>query len=1189
MFLKRVLLHGFKSFADRTEFDFGAGITSIVGPNGCGKSNVVDAVRWVLGEQSARTLRGERMADVIFSGSRTRKPANAAEVQLCFDNSSNFLASTEPEVVVSRHLFRNGDSIYKLNGNACRLKDIRDLFLDTGVGVDAYSIIEQGRVDALLQASPQERREIFEEAAGVSRYRARRLEAQRKLERTQNNLLRVNDIVDELEKRLRSVKLAAGKARSYQQYDARLRTLKASFSLAEYHEIETARRAAEESIAGLSDLAAARRAELAGVDADSVEMDRRVLQRDEAIRDEESRLARTQSEISALDERIAQGRRRISDLEETRQRQIAGAASSAERAEQVQARVAAENAALESLRDAEQQCAVRRAELEQRRDQARQCVERLRASLAETQNQAFDAARRASQLRSQRASLAQQRERMSLQDAAAIERVARHREKLIECEQTLVGLTERGATIDADVAARTAGAREIEQRLTALEARCGRFDDELADGKQRRSAVQSRLSLLVEMEQRLDGVDEGTRGVLAWRETPEHDGSVIGMVADVLQIDDPRLSLLQSELARIERQILIRDSYAFLAETERRESPDGPVNVLMLDRLSTAPATANYAGAPGFVACVADWVSCDPQYRRVAEHLLGRWIMVDSTERAMALADSAPEGFAFFTREGLVLHSGGRVTVACDKAVSGLISRKAEIRQLRLDLDEIETAIERLVRQRAELERNVADTRLQRTAALDELALRQREHAELRAQLARAEDELARVRREQLSLDAEIATIQGGLAELDDQLRRLDGDCDAADTAEREIGARIEAIRGDLASQDALLAGVSTELTAAMVEVGRTAERRAAGEHAVADLTAQLNQLQNEKLEAEHVAADARERIALAQQELASAQATLAESREQVGLIEQRLLEYRRLRQSLRQRREALGGVSRRLQGEIEEIDGLLRDAELASRESQVRAESLAARIRDELNIDLAAAHREYRHESQDWDAVRVEIEDLKSKIARLGNVNLDAIAELEELTPRYEHLAAQRQDLVTSIERLTALIAELDQESTTRFSASFEQIRGHFQELFRKLFGGGKADVFLENPDQPLETGIEIVARPPGKEPQSLSLLSGGEKTMTAVALVMAVFRSKPSPFALLDEVDAALDEANVGRFNTLLTEFLPATQFIVITHSKKTMRCADVLYGVTMQEPGVSRRVSVRFEDRVDTPIVA
>jgi len=1189
VFLKQVVLHGFKSFADRTKFEFGPGLTGVVGPNGCGKSNILDAARWVLGEQSARSLRGLKMADVIFAGSRTRKPANFAEVELLFDNRSGVLPCDDQEVTVGRVLYRSGESEYRLQGNSCRLKDVREILLDTGVGVDAYSMIEQGRVDSFLQASALERREIFEEAAGISRYKVRRTEAQRKLERTQNNLLRLNDVVEELERRLRSVKLAAGKARRYQQHDARLRELRSAFSLAKYHELEQARRAAQAQSDALSDVLQAKRVDLAGRETDAAEYEHALQALDEQIQTGEGDLLSLQTELSALGERITQQERRLTELDETRARQLAHAAESAQRVAALETRLAQEDAARGELAEAEARQAEQIQALQAERTAAEQRCEDARQALEAEKAAAFEAVHRSTLLHNERHNLEQRRSRLAAQADGLNERQDRLQARQAQLAERQRDLQQDAATLDRESSELSAELRGVETRLTELEDERARLDRSLADTKEARSAVASRLGLLEDLDRRQEGVSAGTRWVWVWREQTERSGSVIGLVADVLHIDDPRVGHLQAVLSRFENHVVVRDTYAFFAELGRRGEPPGPIEILALDRLSQRPLTASYEDAPGFVARAADWVRCADEFRPLAEHLLGHIIIVDVMERALALADGAPEGYVFVTLDGHAVATGGRITIGAAKGVSGLISRKAEIRQLRAELDAVETRLERTTRQRSAVEQAASDARLQRDAVLEKIAAAQKRYAETRTELVRLNDEAERLQREHVAIEGESADVRRGLDEIDRQCRQLQAEHRSADTAQQTHHTQVGTLEGRLAEWEAAVARLAQELTDALVEVGRTAERRAACEETLTELRGRLDALAEEKAQAEREAEQAARRIQTAQAELRDARArqeTLAAKCEQ---SQAEVLRLREARQGVRRRLETSGATARRLQGEIDQVEAALHEYEIELRELDVRKEALVARVRDELALELAELYPSYEHGDQDWEAIKAEIEELREKIARLGNVNLDAIAELEELTPRCDNLIAQREDLLSSIRRLETLIAELDAESRTRFAACFEQVRVYFQEVFRKLFGGGKADIILEDPERLLECGIEIIARPPGKEPQSISLLSGGEKALTAVAVLLAVFRTKPSPFAILDEVDAALDESNIDRFNNVLNEFLTESQFVVITHSKRTMQRADALYGVTMEEPGVSKRVGVRFEECVEAPFVA
>lgn len=1188
MFLKRAILNGFKSFADRTEFEFGAGITAVVGPNGCGKSNVVDAVRWVLGERSARNLRGEQMTDVIFAGSRTRKEAHFAEVQLVFDNASGILRSDDREVAVARVLYRNGVSEYRINGTKCRLKDIRDLLLDTGVGVDAYSVIEQGRVDSLLQANPLERREIFEEAAGVSRYKVRRVEAQRKLERTQANLLRLRDVLEELERRLRSVKLAAGKARNFQEYDARLRELRASFSLAEYHELEQRRGALAGQVEELSGALQGERATLAEQDAAVAEVAGRLQALDEQIQTGDAALREIETHCSTLAERSSHAERRLEELSALRERRTHQAAQADEQTQGLTERISAQEAEHAELSAAEQQHEGAIAELEARRKAAAQEAEAARRGLEQERVAAFDAARRGALLQNERTNLDQEARRL----AAELERL-RERVAQVEGEQARLGekatsLAGQFAETEQRCGELAESIRSDEQQLSDLNAGATRLDEEVGQVKEERSGLQSRLTLLEDLERRLEGVAQGSRAILAWRSDAEGDGTVCGLVADVLQIDDRRVGVLQAVLADFEDHVVVRAAAQFF-ETLAQRPIDAPLRVVACDRIPTVHLASGYEATPGFVARASDWVSCAEPFRPLAEHLLGRVIIVDDRTVAAELAQTALAGYTFVALDGWVARADGRLSFGMSSVAEGLISRRAEIRHLHGQLDEAENRLVGLTRQRIELERAVSDAQLRRQGRLEALAAAQRQQAELRNAQVRVRDEAQRLEREHGVLDGDVRARSRSHEEVKQRQAALEQQCVDIGAAQQAHDARVRDLAGAVGSLEEEVAALARACTEALVARGRLTEKRAAAERTLAELRRQVAGLQQQAQTLLREAEEAATQLADCEAVLAQTRSELEQRQEARVTQEQAVTALRTQRQNERLELEQGSQAGRDLQRRIEAGDAELHGLQMTLRETDVRRETLVARVQDELGLDLVAQHVGYTPEEQDWDAVRAEIEELRAKIARLGNVNLDAITELEELAPRYDHMVAQRDDLTDAIDRLEKLITQLDDESRAAFVATFDQVRANFQEMFRKLFGGGKADVILEDPTQPLECGIEIIARPPGKEPRSITLLSGGEKTMTAVALLMAVFQSRPSPFCILDEVDAALDEANTDRFNKVVAEFLSHSQFVVITHSKRTMSSADVLYGVTMEEPGVSKRVSVRFDDRVHTPEVA
>ena len=1185
MILKKLTATGFKSFADKTEFDFGPGITSIVGPNGCGKSNVVDAVKWVLGEQSAKSLRGKQMMDVIFNGSGTRKSSGLAQVDLTFDNADHRLPSDQTEVVVSRRLYRSGESEYLLNKQTCRLKDIRELFLDTGIGVDAYSVIEQGRVDVLLQANPSDRRQIFEEAAGISKYKMRKKEAQRRLERVDQNLLRLQDIIDEVEKRLRSVKLAAGKARSYQAYQQRLRELRSRYALSEYHRLRVTRNEAEARIAELSDGATKRRTDLSDNDTRTTEANFRIGELEGELSEAEKRLLTVQSQISAHEERIAASERRIGDQTELLNRSRERLAAFDDQVGALEARVAEQAGESQSIEIDLQGVQTQLTGL-QDDDRARATeLQQTRQRLEDEKTGIIDLLRRTSQLRNEINGLNLQHESLAHQKAKLDERDAEVATELAEAMDRQQQLRSRSGEIQRLLAEQSQKLEETKARTVELVQQRAALADQHSAAKEYRSGLESRRQVLAEMDRRHEGLLAGAREILERRDADESGqtfGYVRGAVGELFEADVAHASLVEAVLGSHEKYLVVERRDQLLADREMLAELTGRVQAFCLDCVPPVIAGPDLSGQEGVIAPLLDWVRYPEECGRLARYLLGRTYVVETTEHARRLSELNPGNARFVTLEGVVWEPDGRIGMGSLGSDTGLISRRSGLRELARELQEVEHRIEDLAERLRQAEVEAAHLELiesELQAAIFEANSR---HVEAQAQLSGVDQTVARLSDERPLIASEVAVLMTRLQEMREKelaskesLSQLEHRSSEGERAVAELQARVETLAANRAA-------IAEQITAARVRVGELTQKKASVARAIQELQTARAQLQADRDKAESDVVEAQQRIEQSQSQTLAARTTLAElSKEYEGLVE-RTAALREERDSLRQAVEQYAMDARRLRSELSEIESQLHEREIKLQEVRVRLEDLRARIAEELSVDLETQYQTYvPDEQQDWPAVEAEIEDLRGKIERLGNVNLDAINEQAELETRSSFLATQRDDLRSSEKQLQALIDKLNDESKQRFLETFTAVQGHFAALFRKLFGGGKAELTLMDPNDVLECGIEIMARPPGKEPQSISLLSGGEKTMTAIALLLAVFRSRPSPFVLLDEVDAALDEANNVRFNHVIQEFSKQSQFLVITHSKRTMGIADAIYGITMQEAGVSRRVGVRFED--------
>ncbi|MCP4591750.1 MAG: chromosome segregation protein SMC [bacterium] len=1183
MFLRHLRIHGFKSFADKVEFDFGPGITGIVGPNGCGKSNVVDAFRWVLGEQSAKSLRGRQMQDMIFNGSESRRSASMAQIEVVFDNADRTLPLDCDAVSVMRKLYRSGESEYLLNKESVRLKDVRELFMDTGIGTEAYSVIEQGKVDLLLRASPTERRSIFEEAAGISRYKARRREAERKLERTQQNLLRVNDIIEEVERRLRSVKLAAGKARNFQAYETQLRELRSRFSMAEYHRLS----------AGIGQHEALERSETdrtvqirTQIDHDEATITKLGADTDrvtEQLASTENEAVRVTAEASALEERIVAARRRMAEqgeiLEKAEGQQAHFEARVAEIGEEV---TQLQNRATEYERQAEAQREtidrLNREDQGMARDlaQTQAVAEDVKAGIVELLRQTSRLHNEITTLEQHAETLAGQRGRLEDRDAE----IARELEDLL---QTRASLESRIGELEQLIEAETHRLDEKKNDASRVEHMRHELADNLARLKEERSGLVSRRQLLNDLEGKMEGVGAAVRKLLHDRVSPETTealGSIRGIVADLFDVDVVHAAIIEAAIGELDQLLVVEDSRAFLADTELLNDLAGRLTAVFLDRVPPVVNVRDFSSQEGYVARALELVQFPDSLEHLAAHVLGKTIMVETMAAGLRLADTDTEGHRFVTLGGEVIEPTGCISLGPTATGVGLISRKSELRTIDARIEDVTSRVERL------------DDQLNRTAAeAGHLAQVQQElrtaiyethtaKVEAGAALQNVAESIRRLTAEQPLVVGEVTSLGQQISEAGSKRSANHEDLDrlgeAQSTREEEVASYQQRLDEIVAERQRL----AVRLVEARVTDGQLGEKRAAVTDSMAGLRRAMDEARQGASSAAGDLADCAARISESETIVLQG----GEAQAELGLRKDRLeaeaLQLRRSRDLVRVESEELSISVRELRAELEEVEEQLHAHQIELGALRVRREDLTTRVADELAIDLAEAYAAYEHTDEDWEAIENRIAELRQKIDRLGNVNLDAISEQEELEERCMFLTTQRDDLETSHRQLEQLIDKLNRESRERFLRAFSAIRENFQDLFRKLFGGGKADILLEDPNDPLECGIEIMVRPPGKEFQSLLLLSGGEKSMTAIALVMSIFRSRPSPFTILDEVDAALDEANNVRFNNIVRDFLDRSQFVVITHSKRTMNIADHMYGVTMQEPGVSSLVSVKFE---------
>ncbi len=1265
MRLAKVTLCGFKSFADKTDLTFDLPVTGIVGPNGCGKSNVVDAIKWVLGELSAKSLRGGAMMDMIFNGSATRKPSGMASVTLSFENPANLqgirrLLVDADMVSVTRQLFRDGSSEYLINKKRARLRDIKELFMDTGIGTDAYSIIEQGRVDVLLTSNPTERREIFEEAAGISKFKARKKEASRKLERIEANLGLSRSRLEDLQKRLRSVKIQAGRARTHQELSVRLRELRLTYALAEYHKLSTALAALTERLEQAeADRAVAARKHTEAEETLNDAQTERNAALEEQKQTEHQRLT-TQSDRDKAQQRKAFAQSTIADLSKQIERDTQRLTELAKRAEQLLAETAEQQQAAAEL-------ATQRDAFNGRLDAAVTAQRELNHKLNEERSTLEDEKagiislmRRSAQLHNEIQSLGhfeknllsnrQRIDQRSEQIAGELESLFTARDgakaKLEEVRGIITAETSRSEQLKGEMASLDENQRELTRRL--------------ATAKEERSGLNSRRALLQEMQDKQQGVADPVKAVLARKAAHDKAGDqggtfslVRGLLVDMLETDAEQTAharIVEAALGEFQ-QALVVDRLAELCDPTTGgdvvSALAGRVTFLPVDQ-ARIPTTLNPkgelgAGGMGLDALAGkaqpliDLVRYPAAIAPLAWRLLGQTLLVADLDAALMLRALLPAGYRFVTQNGELLESDGRVIAGPVNAgqAGGLISRRSELTRL---ARKITTLDETIATDQASLAQ-LSD----RATHLEKLAGQLRQsiyeantaRVEVTSKLEGIESQVNRLSREQPVLASEAQQVHRQLTEADTKrqahqtdVQKIDADSAARQEAVKALDSGIK----ELATQaDAAREAV----TALRIEQGKVAEQLAGAQRQARQLEiAQADVQRQHKMLADQLSGHTGRISQLEESALeADRHIEQAESRLKELLVRCDLVKHR-LDKTQARITEAQSHVAEHRKT-VEAADAIIHQEQIAKREVEVKLQGVQDRAAEQLELDVAVAYQkaldemsfeaeastaideEARDHSDDddlihseadesvsdadsealpvkadpfaidWPTVEREIKEMRDKLDRLGNVNLDAIGEQDQLEADHNTMAEQLTDIENAKRELEQLITQLNEDSKKRFEEVFAQIRENFSGnngLFRRIFGGGKADVFLQ-PDENghvdvLEAGVEIIAKPPGKEPQSISLLSGGEKTMTAVAILLSIFQAKPSPFCVLDEVDAALDEANVERFTNVVRSFLDHSHFIIITHHKRTMQVCDQLYGVTMQERGVSKRVAVKFE---------
>ncbi len=1190
MRIKQLELVGFKSFPQRTVLDFPRGVTGVVGPNGCGKSNIVDAIRWVLGEQSPKHLRGDAMEAVIFNGNEKHAPLGMAEVSLTFDNDTPPAPPTDldlevstlpahirelPEITISRRYFRSGESEYLINRMPCRLKDITELFLGTGVGSKAYAIIEQGRVEQLINAKPEDRRLFIEEAAGTTLYRARKQAAERKMERTRENLARVNDILHEIDRQTQYLERQAKKAEAHKRLVEELRGLELRVAGRQWQALQQELAALDAQRDQLAAEEAALREALEAGQGAHDEAARAVAAAEQAHAAAREQLAVLESErqslaqrIAILEEQRAERARRHARFGEDAEAARSAQAATAERLQQADRE---REAAIAYLRFDERELQVREEELAA----ARAGLATHTAGLEAAKHALLEHVTREVETRNALSALVRRRDE-----------IARQLDKL-RAEDT--ALEQRRAVIEAQLATRRADLERLraelaratgEQEARATELRA------LAEARRRREREAVELeSALVQTRSRLESLEqiqanyEGFhRGVRAIMRQEQHPDGVLGVVADVIDIPQQYERAVAAVLGERLQYVIVRGEEEGAEAVGRlREEASGRSSFIPLQ--PRVPDLTAVQSLNGTSRQMLELVRVRDEYRGVAQALLGEVVLVPDLGTAIAMWRQHGVRVTLVTPDGDVLDPNGVITGGSDRPIEEeLLARRREIESLRVAG---ERQTQELTQARAELDQMAMAI----TAAEDAVrALGQGAH-DLTVQIVSAEKDIERLEIERPQCVSRRDVVRLEIETLTEEERAAAADEQAARAREAELAARQHELEGALAAcrEETDAAQAATEalaatVTAVKVRAAERRERQAAAVATVESLRAQAADLATRLATLEADRAQAAQERAQLEDDIAAARARAATQVEERAALDTAV---QAAAAAAAEAAATLAGVERRqreLQGTLDELRTARGQADLARSETRLRGEHLAQAMREKYEIELDTIDAG-EPEGSDEDE-RARVDTVRQRLLRLGEVNMGAIDELREFEERGTFLRTQRDDLERSLADLERTIQKLNRASRTKFAETFARANETFQKVFPRLFRGGEGKLVLTNEHDLLESGVEIVVRPPGKRLDTVSLLSGGEKALVAVSLIFSLFLINPTPFCILDEVDAPLDDANIGRYSQMIREMSAHSQFILITHNKRTMESADILYGVTMQEPGVSKVISVAID---------
>lgn len=1195
MYLKKLKMVGFKSFAHPTEVVFDKGITCIVGPNGCGKSNISDCIRWVLGEQSAKSLRGSKMQDIIFNGADSKKALSMAEVAITFDNLDRRLGIDFDEVTIMRRVFRSGESEYYINKTLCRLKDIQELFYDTGVGTDAYSSLEQGKIDLIVSSKPEDRKEVFEEAAGITKFKNKKKEALRRLEYTESNLVRLDDIIQEVKRQINSVNRQAAKARKYKDSFDRLKDLDIKYSFYQYEHLSGDLEKLNAKKIHHEDKETLFSEQIETAEAELISFRENFSSIDNALSEVHKRHIELERDINTVEHSIAYNTEKLTNISETEKKWQESIGVIKHKLQEYKEELVVCEAEITGISEQKNQLDETLRKQEETTTTINCEISDKAVLLQEKKNIVFDTISQESKIKNELTELRIEHGNLTHLVGKLKQETQSIESEIKELDQKSQEATDTLSIYRNDLESYVKVLAEQKSLLLNEKDEVNQVAKIIGESQSKYSSKSSQRDVLLELKNNYEGFFNGVRALMLKRQEDDRlRDEIEGVVADVIEVQsDFELAMEVVAGSRVQNLIMKSDSAISYAVAFLKKNNLGRATFLALNMIKARSnqVSDRVLDRVGVLGYSTDFIKCDQRYQQIVDYVFGNSIVVDDIKTAIALSKEEKITCNIVTLQGELVNPSGAVTGgSMNKSGSGLLGRETQIKELEKELKILEKDIHSLLDKREALLGSISNRE-------KSIEMEENKKHQLEILIASTDNNLKKTieaadekKRIQQLRSAEITEVENKVASSEKQMSEINEDLVSQTSATDELKEMIAQLEEEIKAKEHEKENFGNRLTNLKIDFNSIQEKEnnialrrshilsriEEQEALLEDKNMDLERFERQKTEINSSAGDSQQRIDILKAEKETILKQLEGTKEQKDQISADLISREK---TLREKRDIISVVQKEL-----------RDCEVKINQLTLKEENVLGKMNEEYGIDIAALldkEEKVYEANTDWIEVENEILTLRKKLSAIGPVNLMAIEEHDELQERYDHLSKQQSDLVNAKNDLLAIINKINATTKDLLQESFCKIRENFREIFVMLFGGGKADLYLTDEKNILEAGIEIIAKPPGKKPQHISLLSGGERSMVAVALLFSIYKEKPSPFCLLDEIDAALDEANIHRFVKLLKLYTGKSQFIVITHNKKTIGAGDALYGVTMEQAGISKLVSVRFNDKKEDQV--